>query len=389
MRLPYALRFLSSAAMAMTWVFIPIYADDLGIGALVIGFIVAANALALLISSWVFGRAADMYGRRMFVIIGLFGAVVAFALLSTANSAREMMAYRFACGFFDGMFGSALVAYVAEQKGPLGRFTSFGPAGMAAGFLIAGSIMVNDMPTNTIFLLSAAVLAMTAIIALGLPRVHEPRLHVPRVPVDIIRRNKHLYLAIFLRHTGASIAWVIFPLYEQSLGLSRALIAYIWMPNFAMQVIVMNYADRIRNSHWMVIGGLSAAAASFALFIGVKEWYTLIPGMVLIGISWAFLYLGALFELMERNEERATASGLLNSSTSFSGIIGPLMGGAIAAEFGYTANLVAAVIFVMSALILYLAIAPRSRGRRDHMYDGHRQGTNGAGKGRSSARSKR
>ena len=366
MRLAFAIRFMSSAAMAMAWVFIPIYANDLGIDAFVIGLIVAANALAVLLSSWVFGRAADMHGRRRFIVAGLLGAVVAFALLSTATSAMELIAFRFTCGLFDGMFNSSLVAYVAERRGSLGRFTSFGPLGMTAGFLFAGSIMATDRPTNTIFLASAGTLALTFCLALGLPQVRETTFRIPRIPLEIIRRNGHLYLAMLLRHTGASMAWVIFPLYEQSMGLSRALIAYIWIPNFMMQVVLMNFADRMKNSHVMVICGLASTAGSFAIWIAFQEWYGLVPGMFMIGIAWAFLYMGSIFELMENNEERATATGLLNSSTSLSGIVGPIMGGIVAAQYGYVGNLYGALALTCAALVLYLMIAPQTARNRRH-----------------------
>ena len=53
------------------------------------------------------------------------------------------------------------------------------------------------------------------------------------------------------------------------------------------------------------------------------------PTQILLGVSWATLYVGSLKFVMERNVERATSTGLLNSVMSICAIIGPLIGGSV------------------------------------------------------------
>ena len=45
---------------------------------------------------------------------------------------------------------------------------------------------------------------------------------------------------------------------------------------------------------------------------------------ILLGISWAALYVGSLKSLTENNQENATAASLLNSTSSISFIFGPI-----------------------------------------------------------------
>jgi len=362
MRRPALIKLLSAAATSMTWLFIPLYADDLGSSAIFLGVIVASYALAVFISSMIFGRAADMYGRRKIVIMGLFASSISFALLSLADTPVELLYFRFVCGFTAGMFNSALVAYVAEREAALGRFSSFGALGFTIGFVISGTIMAFETATYVIFLAASGVFFLAFLTALSLPKAPEKTFKVPRIPVAMIKKNGHLYAAMLFRHTGASIAWVIFPLYQQSLGLSRDMIAYIWVPNFAAQMLFMNYVDRFKDPHPMVKTGLFAAGSAFVVFIIFNSWWGLIPGMLILGASWSFLYIGVLKELNERNEERATATGLLNSTISLSGIIGPLIGGALAQAFGYSANIIMAAVLTYAALGVYMLVRQRSLG---------------------------
>ena len=361
MRRPALVKLLSSAAMSMAWLFIPLYAFDLKASFSFIGLIVASYALAVFFSSMIFGRAADMYGRRKIVVLGLFLSSISFGFLVLATDPTQLLLLRFLTGFTAGMFNSALVAYVAEREAALGRFSSFGAMGFTIGFVISGTIMAFREDTYLIFVGSSMVFFAAFLVSLTLPKAPERTFKVPRIPIRLIKRNGHLYTAMLFRHTGASIAWVIFPIYQESLGLTRDLIAYMWIPNFAAQILFMNYIDRFKNPHPMIKTGLFAAGSAFVVFVLLNSWWGLIPGMLILGMSWSFLYIGVLKELNERNEERATATGLLNSTISLSGIIGPLVGGVIADYYGYTANIMVAGMMAFAGLLMYVIVRKRVR----------------------------
>ena len=60
----------------------------------------------------------------------------------------------------------------------------------------------------------------------------------------------------------------------------------------------------------------------FGLATNVIE---VLPSQIFVGLAWACMYVGALKYVNERNVERSTASGLLNSTMSIAGIIGPMI----------------------------------------------------------------
>jgi len=81
---------------------------------------------------------------------------------------------------------------------------------------------------------------------------------------------------------------------------------------------------------------------------------------VLLGFSWATLYVGCLKVLTETNPETGTAGGLFNSVLSLSSILGPILGGVLAGG-ALVLPMYAASGMSAAALSVY-AVASRPRG---------------------------
>ena len=67
----YSIQFLYSAALSGAAVFTPIYAHELGASPLTIGYIGMVYGISIFFAGIVFGRQADVKGRRRFMIVGL------------------------------------------------------------------------------------------------------------------------------------------------------------------------------------------------------------------------------------------------------------------------------------------------------------------------------
>jgi MFS family permease len=68
---------------------------------------------------------------------------------------------------------------------------------------------------------------------------------------------------------------------------------------------------------------------TFISFTLAQNFWHMFPTQIMLGASWATIYVGSLKFIMERNVERGTSTGLLNSVLSISAIIGPILGGVI------------------------------------------------------------
>jgi len=70
---------MAGAAALSAFTYVPILArENLGVDDLTITFIVGAYAAASFIASYIFGRAGDIYGRRIVIRLGLLSALISY-----------------------------------------------------------------------------------------------------------------------------------------------------------------------------------------------------------------------------------------------------------------------------------------------------------------------
>jgi MFS family permease len=352
-----AVQALGNAGTSAVGLFIPLVAKDLGASDLELGLIVAAFGGALFVSAWVFGRAADVHGRNRIIALGLLCSALAAPLHVLARTPAELAAARALFGLAAGVYPAALIAYAYDAQRRPGRFAGYGALGWGVGTLAAG--LLGNTPW--VFAFGGVVLTAAFALALRLEPRPEARVRVPWLPVEVVRSNFPAYLAVLVRHIGAAAVWVIFPLYLVSLGASPLLIGVAYFLNTGAQFLFMGFLDRFRATP-LVVGGLLASAAVFVLFwLAPTVWFVL-PVQLLLALSWALLYVGALAWVMERHVERATSTGLLQSTLSLSNVVGPLVGGVVSQLGGYGANLALAA--ALSALAVPLFLASARRGER-------------------------
>ncbi|MFQ6107628.1 MAG: MFS transporter [Thermoplasmata archaeon] len=346
---PQAIQFLSNMALFAALIFIPVYAEELGATDFEIGLIVGSFSLAVFASSYIFGRAADVRGRRRILQLGLGLSGIAALTQIVTPDWRFLLLSRVFVGFCAGIFPSALLAYAYDTGRPLGKFTSFGSLGWGIGSVLAGIIGVFSL----MFAFSSIIFFVCFVIALVLPSVKEVKISVPFFPIPIVRKNAPVYLSVLLRHSGANMIWVIFPLFLLNMGISKALVGVLYLVNAGTQFLVMQSIDRF-NSVKLVLAGLVFSSMTFVSFTFADNFMEMFPTQIMLGLSFGMLYVGSLRFLMERNIERATSTGLLGSVMSISAIIGPFFGGLISMSFGYEATMYAASIMTSIGIATFL-----------------------------------
>lgn len=360
MRLNAIQLFINTAVM-MSSLFIPILAQDKGASGIEIGIIGAVYGAALFISTYIFSRAADSFPPKTLLYAGFLSATVTFFLQIFAYDPFSLGVLRALAGFSVGIYPAVLMLYVYKLKRSIGKFSSFMPLGWAVGNLLAGIIAVYW----EIFALSSLFFAVAFLITLTLPYTKPPAYKkVDYFSRDILKKNWNIYFAFFLRQIGANNVWVIFPLYLASLGADKLWIGIIYTLNPTLQFFIMRRLDKYNSASLIHAGDLLSAAAFIAL-IPLTIYYQAIIGMVLIAFSYSFLYVGSTRQLIETNEEKGTAAGLLNSSIAFASIIGSFIGGVILEYYSYKDVMAAGAIF---ALLGYAVIRFKSSGKSGKSY---------------------
>ncbi len=355
---PSAIWFLTYAANMAVWTFVPILArEELEIGDTGIGIAVFLYSTALLLASYIFGRASDVYGRRMFILGGLLVSAFAMAVHFLIADVPSLWMIRFATGFAVGIFPAAMVDYIARTSGLLGRFSAWGSLGWGVGALAAGVMAAYFNDLTWAFLLAAGIYFIAFLIALTLPRVEQVKFRVPLFPKELIKRNVHYYVPMLVRHAGAMAIWTFWPLYLLDLGADYIWIGIIQFVNPMVQFVFMwLVTDKVRTALLFPIG-LVLSAVTFITFTWAENVWQLLPTQVLLGISWGCTYVGALRAVTESSEEKATAAGIFNSTTSMSAILGPLFATVIVSFTGlYESTMYFAALMAVVSLVLYYVL---------------------------------
>ena len=356
---PNLIRFLAFAAMMASWVYLPIFASDLGISDAEIGFIVAFYSVALFLSSFVFGRASDKYGRKLFLLVGLVLSAIVFFLQIFAQDFLTLLIIRVLVGFCLGIYPASLIAYVHENKKDLPKFSSFGSLGWAFGSFISGLIAVY-FAVRAIFIFSSLLFFLAFLTALKMRFGRHDSIYVPKFPVKIIRKNLQLYLSILIRHSGAHMIWTFWPLFLQSLGADLFWVGVISTINSITQFTFMyTLSGRIKYVA-SVTAGLVLSSITFFSFTLANDYLQIIPTQFLLGASWALMYVGSLRYLMDRNIEKATVSGLFDSVLSLSSIIGPFLATLVITFGNYrTTMYLASILAILSFVAFKFSKQPR------------------------------
>ncbi len=349
----YGIQVLSYSAIMLSITFVPTIAKSLGANWMEISVVVGSYNLAYFLSSFIFGRLADVHGRRRFIVGGLLLATLAFFLQYFYTSYLSLLVFRILAGFTVGIFPAAVISTAHDFGMKMGKLSSWGALGWAIGSYSAGIIaMITNLRLT--FLISSLFFLIAFIISLPVKDSGVRVKNIPVFPVNVLRKNYPLYLSYFLRHASATMIWTFWVLYIERIGGN-----YFWQAatmgiNSTTQFFVMYFYTDLGKSKNLVLYGLVFSSITFLSYAFINNVWLIIPVQVLLAVSWSFLYVGSLKFLTERNPEKATATGLLNSTISISSAVGPFLGGAVMLLFNsYSALMITAFLISSLGILLF------------------------------------
>jgi len=350
--------FFQHAGVSIVFVFMPIIAKGVTDSILEIGLIVASFSFAQILSEIYFGRHSDKKGTRLkFIRIGFIGCAAAFGLHYFADDMTLLFLARIGAGIASGIMIPAMIAYAYElnvEKKRAATIISFHALGWLAGIAAAG--FANDL--KLIFLISAASFVIGLMFTIKLPNISQEKELEPGTIKKIIVKNKFLFLSLLLRHIGAAAVWTILPLMLiEKLGAELYQISIIYVANTLTAFILMNLmASRINFSNITKFKiGIGCTVFVFVGLSVITDWWMAMPFMALVGATWAFLFIGGNFHLMENNP-RSTSTGIFSSTLSISMVIGPVIAGIIAFTFDYVVVMYFAIAIIVCAFVVSLKV---------------------------------
>ncbi len=350
--------FFQHAGISIVFVFMPIIAKGVTDSIFEIGLVVASFSFAQILSEIYFGRHSDKKGTRLkFIRIGFIGCAAAFGLHYFADDITLLFLARIGAGIASGIMIPAMIAYAYEinvEKKRAATIISFHALGWLAGIAAAG--FANDL--KLIFLISAASFVVALMFTIKLPNISQEKELEPGTTRKIIAKNKFLFLSLLLRHIGAAAVWTILPLMLiEKLGAELYQISIIYVANTLTAFVLMNLmASRINISNVTKFKiGIGCTVFVFVGLAVITDWWMAMPFMALVGATWAFLFIGGNFHLMENNP-RSTSTGIFSSTLSIATVIGPVIAGSIAFAFDYITVMYFAIAIIVVAFVVSLKI---------------------------------
>ncbi len=346
--------FFQHSGIAITFVFMPIIASGVAESVFEIGIIVAAFAFAQILTETYFGRMSDRKAKRLlFIRVGFILCALTFGLHYFADNTTYLLIARIGAGISSGIMIPPMLAYAYEAgkgKSKVASVISFHALGWLAGIVAAG--FAND--ERLIFVISSGFFIIGFLISLKLPKLQTAKIVGKGIIKKIIVKNKFLFSSLLIRHVGAAAAWTILPIMlMEYFGAELYQVSIVYVANTLTAFLVMNLMSnkiQIKNITKFKIG----IGMTVIVFVGlsmITDWWMAMPFMAIVGCSWAFLFIGGNFHLMENNP-RSTSTAIFSSTLAISTVIGPVIAGAIAYYTDYTVVMYFAIIVTLSAFII-------------------------------------
>jgi MFS family permease len=354
--------FTTIVAMTLLLPFLPLFVEQLGVHdhaaiAEWSGIAYGATFFTAALCAPLWGRLADLYGRKLMLIRASLGMAVAMSLIGLSQNVWQLVALRLLAGFLGG-YASGSTVLVATQTPKarsgwaLGMLSSGIMAGSLAGPLIGG-FLPPLIGIRATFLAAGAVIFVTFLATTFLikeeRRAPGPRKNRPRGGLGAVPDKGPLFAMLvtgcLLMLANMSIEPII-TVYVQTLVRNASqvtMVAGLVMAAAALGSILSasrlgKLADRV--GHWnVVIGCLGVSALLLIPQAFVTSGWQLIGLRFLMGLSLGGL-LPCIAAVIRHSVPDGVAGGMLGYSTSsqYAGqVVGPLAGGFLGGHFGMRA----------------------------------------------------
>lgn len=357
---------------------LPPYAEMIGVGAFMIGLLIAIYDLAELFAKPMAGFVADRRGTKLTLLAGI-GIFILGSLLFLVVDPRLLLLVRFVQGLGAAALSTASITLVARYFSA-GRGKAFGiyNAVKGAGYVIApalGGFLIGGYGFSMVFVASAAVGMLALGLALLLPGDRKARRALkddddltPKQFFLIFKEPRvvPVYAVILVNMFLLGILFGFLPVYLHSIGYtalqSGGTVSVATASYLLVQPLAGHLADRVPSRTTVVVGLLVAAVA-----IGGATFATgpLLIGIVILagfGIGTVWTNSDTLISSLAEPNRLGASMGAAQSFKELGDMIGPLLVGLITQYFGVRVGF---VVCAAVALLLVAMLASRAETHRD------------------------
>ena len=147
---------------------LPFYVTDMGGSGVSMGILMAVFAFMQFLFSPLWGDLSDRYGRKTFLLVGVFGNGISMVLMGLSTELWMLFAARALAGVLSSATMPTAMAYISDSTDEKGRGGGMGIVGAAMGIGMVlgpgiGGVM-SDISLSAPFFLAAALSALAMIL---------------------------------------------------------------------------------------------------------------------------------------------------------------------------------------------------------------------------------
>ncbi|MEH7115677.1 multidrug efflux MFS transporter NorA [Neobacillus niacini] len=324
---------------------LPTLMNELGITGTTIGYLTAAFAIAQLIVSPFAGKAADKFGRKIMIVLGLFIFGASEFLFGLGKEIEMLFFSRILGGISAAFIMPAVTAYIADITNLTTRPKALGymSAAISTGFIIGPGIggFLAEFGTRVPFLFAGALGTLAAILSIILlsepkrPEENNEQGSETRNGFKRVFEPKYFlaFILIFIASFGLAAFESFFSLFvDHKFQFKPSDIAIVITGGAIFgavsQVLLFDRLTRIWGEIKLIRYSLVVSAVLVFLMTVVHSYFSilLVTFLVFVGFD---LFRPAVTSYLSNiaGNEQGFVGGMNSMFTSLANISGPILGG--------------------------------------------------------------
>ena len=337
--------------LGIIWPLIPVYALDLGATGFQVGMIIASFNIARVFANPISGRLSDRWGRKPFIVAGLFLYAVVSIFYILATDVNDLILVRFLHGLTSVLVvpvAMALAADIAPDNKLaryIGTLNMAVMLGLGVGPMLGG-IIRDTLGMNTAFY-AMGILALLTVFGVMLlipsDRIgSESKIKKPAAPIKDLLKHRVVLGLFFLRlfvASGQGSVYSFLPLLGIDIGITSSEVGIILGVNIFLIAVLQRacagIADRsdprVLIIFGTIISGITVLAMPYAkgfgtilalnIVMGASNGIATPAGFVLTGKVGRKLGMGSIM-------------GLTDAGWSLGMIVSPIFSGIVMDSLG-------------------------------------------------------
>jgi MFS family permease len=353
----------SMIGLGIIWPLVPVYAVELGAGGLLLGVIIASFNVSKTLFSPFVGQISDKWGRKKFIVAGLFSYAVISIFYVLPSTAEMLIIVRFFHGLTSVLvvpIAMALAADIAPKPKLglyMGTLNMSVMLGLGIGPALGGTIRDHFGMDTAFYAMGVLALLTCILVMIFIPPDAKPKgIQKIKKPYSIKKMLSHrvvlgIFLMRFFAASGQGAVYTFLPILALQLKLTSSQVGIILTANIFLIAFLQRpcgrLADRINPKYLVILGTFASGLTVFGMPF-IEGFMMILFLNILMGMANGFLLPGGLVITGQLGHKMGMASlmSITDGAWSLGMIVSPILSGIILDVFGLSH------VFIIGSLLI-------------------------------------